>query len=102
MKRVDGEIGFAVSAYADIKAGFVTPDSVGLDGLFRLSVRKDAMKEILPPTWEDKGYKPSSSICPSCGKSMVAGSLPCPDRKPGCLVLHYGFTCTGCGKQFTN
>jgi len=60
------------------------------------------LKEIKPPTKKDLGLKPSGKICPGCGGTLFHGPVPCPDGKPGCLVLHYGYTCSECGKKWTH
>lgn len=59
------------------------------------------LKEIKPPTLKDMGYEPSTIICPYCNIALFRGSVPCPDGKPGCLVLHYGLKCPKCGKNYT-
>ena len=41
--------------------------------------------------------KCGAPICPVCGGELVQGRIPCPDKKPGCLVLHYGLRCSACG-----
>ena len=28
--------------------------------------------------------------CPKCGTILTWIAIPCPDKKPGCAVLHYG------------
>lgn len=38
-----------------------------------------------------------AQLCPVCGGELVHGPIPCPDGKQGCLVLHYGLRCSGCG-----
>lgn len=40
-------------------------------------------------------------LCPHCGGSLITGQVPCPEGKPGCLVIHYGNICTGCGRKYT-
>ena len=61
------------------------------------------MREIKNPTMEDLGYKIiEGKNCPSCGERLYLGAVPCPDGKPGCLVLHYGYICAACGKKFTD
>jgi hypothetical protein len=35
--------------------------------------------------------------CPRCGEAKVYESaIPCPDGRPGCLVLHRGYICDNC------
>lgn len=48
----------------------------------------------------DEGRTPNDTPCPSCGGSMTRGPVPCPDGKPGCLVIHYGLRCSKCGKYW--
>lgn len=58
----------------------------------------DELKEIKFPKTE---ITYSDKECPSCkAKKLVHGSIPCPDGKPGCLVMHYGYTCYNCWKVF--
>ena len=58
------------------------------------------LKEIKPPTMEDLGYKPSDKTCPNCQTPMYHGPVPCPEGRMGCLVVHYGYTCSKCGKKW--
>lgn len=59
------------------------------------------LKEIPPPPYEERyGYKPTETPCPKCGGWMLRGPVRCPDGRPGCCVIHYGFTCKQCGRQF--
>jgi len=60
---------------------------------------RHSLREIVPPPFDD-GATPSETPCPSCGGRMTHGPVPCPDGKPGCLVLHYGLRCGKCGKQW--
>ncbi|MDY6862953.1 MAG: hypothetical protein SVR08_11885 [Spirochaetota bacterium] len=60
----------------------------------------DRLKEIKPLTLEEKGYRLSPKTCPSCNAQMVFGPVSCPDRRPDCLVAHYGYICKSCGKQW--
>ena len=57
------------------------------------------MKEVIYPTLEHN--KPNTSVgCPNCGGSMRYDSIPCPDGKVGCVVIHNGHRCLDCGKIF--
>ena len=60
------------------------------------------MKEIPETLPENYGYEPSGATCPNCGQLMMYGPVRCPDARPGCLVAHCGYTCFGCGKQWTS
>lgn len=60
----------------------------------------DSLREVRPPSIHD-GCAPSGIPCPSCGGPMTEGPIPCPDGKPGCLVVHFGVRCTKCGKMFS-
>ena len=54
------------------------------------------MKEIIYPE-----PKPNTDKkCPRCGGQLRWGTIPCPERKPGCLVMHYGYACESCGRIF--
>lgn len=44
--------------------------------------------------------KLTGDICPKCGGGITHGPIPCPDGKPGCCVMHYGFICISCGGMF--
>lgn len=40
----------------------------------------------------------TENTCPECGGKMHYGQIQCPEGRPGCLVIHYGFRClSGCG-----
>ncbi len=55
-----------------------------------------ALKEVKYPTPVGDGPP-----CPNCGTPLFRGRIPCPDNKPGCLVLHSGLTCRSrCGKVY--
>ena len=34
-----------------------------------------------------------------CDHEWRTEMIPCPDNKPGCLVLHYGTVCAKCGAR---
>lgn len=55
------------------------------------------LREIKPPA----DLRPIAGTCQKCGGDMTRGPVPCPDGKPGCLVLHYGYYCHRCGAYFT-
>ena len=58
------------------------------------------LKEIKPQA-DNLVRRSSNTVCPNCDTMMYYGAVGCPDGKPGCLVLHYGYTCPACGKQWT-
>jgi hypothetical protein len=61
-----------------------------------------SLKEIMrPDPLAGPPYKPSTAVCPRCNSPMVHGPVACPDNLPGCCVLHWGYTCTKCTRQFT-
>jgi len=49
---------------------------------------------------EEEWGEGTDKVCPSCGAMLRWGVIPCPDGKPGCLVLHHGYHCSGCGKYW--
>lgn len=51
-------------------------------------------------TIAEKPRRVYTEICPDCGGSMEATSIPCPDGIPTCLVLHYGYLCSMCGAMW--
>jgi len=59
------------------------------------------MKEVIYPKPE---YATSNTEerCPLCQSQMRHQVIACPEGKPGCLVLHYGYRClsTICGMIF--
>lgn len=59
------------------------------------------MKEIPETSLENYGYTPTGQTC-SCGGNLLQGAVRCPDGRVGCLVMHYGYVCDKCGKQFTD
>lgn len=38
-------------------------------------------------------------VCVRCGDALVAVAYPCPDKKPGCAVLHQGLECPTHGRD---
>lgn len=38
--------------------------------------------------------------CPKCNVPTVQGPISCPDGKPGCCVLHFGYRCPKCGSVY--
>lgn len=32
-----------------------------------------------------------------CGGDIERKTISCPDKKEGCLVIHYGYVCNSCG-----
>ncbi len=57
--------------------------------------------EVPSISMEDQGYTQTEEKCPYCNVCMLYGPISCPDGMIGCLVLHYGYTCPNCGRQFT-
>lgn len=59
----------------------------------------DMLTEIKPPYFQ--AYEsPTGKACPDCGSDLTWGQVMCPDGHIGCLVMHYGYNCGKCGKQF--
>jgi len=57
------------------------------------------MKEIIYPKPENQ--KPNTDeVCLACGEKMRHDTIPCPDGREGCLVIHYGYRCLNCGKIY--
>jgi ssDNA-binding Zn-finger/Zn-ribbon topoisomerase 1 len=50
-------------------------------------MRTKPLREILPPPDSYEVVKPTGGSCPSCGGTLVYGTVPCPDGKPGCCAL---------------
>lgn len=48
--------------------------------------------------WPVKPQREYTEFCPDCGGGMEQSYVPCPDGNPRCLVLHYGWLCSQCGK----
>ncbi len=56
------------------------------------------LKEVVFSTRE---VKYSDKECPNCHtKTLVSTTIPCPDGREGCLVIHYGYACEICHKIF--
>jgi hypothetical protein len=53
----------------------------------------------VPPTVRAAGEYVIAG-CPECGATMTLEPVECPDGKQGCCVCHYGYRCSGCGKQW--
>jgi hypothetical protein len=65
----------------------------GRNEVVEMNTGLDVLKEVKYPT-----PKPNTDMrCPKCGGALNHGSIACPDGRPGCLVLHYGYTCWECG-----
>lgn len=57
------------------------------------------MKEIIyKPSEENKKY--ITEQCTACGNRLFSSTIPCPDGKGGCLVIHYGYICDNCGRIY--
>lgn len=59
----------------------------------------DPSREVKYPSKEDLLGPPSGMLC-VCGGNLHKSSIPCPDGKPGCCVVHYGYICSKCGKIY--
>ena len=57
------------------------------------------LKEILPTSKIVLG-RSFETKCPACQGDMVRGQVSCPDNKPGCSMMHYGYICLDCAKQW--
>lgn len=54
--------------------------------------------EVWEPKPPDEPHaKPTEHVCPQCGGAVIRTSVPCPDGRPGCCVLHWGLKCSKCG-----
>lgn len=42
----------------------------------------------------------TESVCPACKSRLYHTTIPCPDQKEGCCVLHYGHKCENCGRIY--
>lgn len=51
----------------------------------------------MPSTESDSA---TGRSCPACGATLTWGPVPCPDGQKGCLVCHYGYCCSSCGKYW--
>lgn len=45
-----------------------------------------------------EGTQSETPLCPTCGGQTTLVQVPCPDGKPGCLVLHQECWCSHCGR----
>jgi hypothetical protein len=57
------------------------------------------MKEVVYPKFEEKREYAEGETC-SCGGRLYHSTIPCPEGKIGCLVIHYGYICEQCGKIY--
>ena len=55
-------------------------------------------KEIIYSKIEEK-KEYSREKC-QCGGKLYFSQIPCPERKPGCCVIHYGYVCEDCGRIY--
>lgn len=56
------------------------------------------LKEIKKPEPEDK--RPIGELCPYCNVPTHYQHISCPDGRPGCGVMHFGYHCDNCGRDF--
>jgi len=54
------------------------------------------LKRIELPEFQGEAREPTGRTCPSCGRPLLWGHVPCPEGRVGCLVLHYGYQCEAC------
>ena len=60
---------------------------------------KDKMiKEIIRPVSTDD--RKEGELCPYCNISTKYQEIKCPEGMAGCLVIHYGWHCDKCGRDF--
>ena len=53
--------------------------------------------ERLEPPPDDR---PMGEPCPHCGTFTRYGQIGCPEGRLGCLVMHWGWHCDTCGRDF--
>lgn len=58
-----------------------------------------ALKEIEYKSPPEPKYEKGED-CPKCGVPTERRSVPCPDGRSGCLVMHYGWVCPQCGTHY--
>lgn len=56
------------------------------------------LQEIIRPVPKDN--RTEGDPCPYCDIPTHWQSIECPEGRSGCLVLHYGFHCDRCGRDF--
>lgn len=86
------------------KNGYRTP-FMDLVQKITKSVYVDMESPIQPEEFEEIVFpEPTRRYegkCPKCGQyKLEFGNIPCPEGKEGCLVLHTGYRCEGCGRYF--
>ena len=42
----------------------------------------------------------AGEICPVCKGELKHSNIDCPDGRVGCYVMHFGYVCIKCQKQF--
>lgn len=72
-------------------------DALGVPKVRVETVRGQFVKRRLnAPPAPQRSYE--DDVCPTCGAAKIyKGVVPCPDGIAGCLVLHWGYRCDGCG-----
>lgn len=64
---------------------------------------KNKLKEIIFPPKNKEKIEYDERECPNCKqKKLVYGSIPCPESKIGCCVMHYGMVCHNCNKYYSS
>ena len=64
-----------------------------------MAKRKSNLTEVKYPIPEELKSN-TKEKCPHCGGEMRYGRIPCPEGRPGCLVIHYGYRCLSCGRIY--
>lgn len=49
---------------------------------------------------EDYAPDRTGENCPQCNTPTIWRRMPCPEGKPGCLTIHWGWHCPECGDFF--
>ncbi len=57
------------------------------------------MEEIIYPRKIEDKKEYGEERC-SCGGKVYHSTIPCPEGRIGCLVIHYGLICEECGKKY--